>query len=60
MVRNLPANVGDPKGSIPGPGRSPGGGNESHSSILAWEIPCTEKLGWLSVQVGCKEANTTE
>ena len=26
-------------GSIPGSGRYPGGGNESHSSILAWRIP---------------------
>ena len=26
MVKNLPANAGD-KGSIPGSGRSPGGGN---------------------------------
>ena len=26
MVKNLPANAGDP-GSIPGPGRSPGEGN---------------------------------
>ena len=26
-------------GSIPGWGRSPGGGNATHSSILAWRIP---------------------
>ena len=31
-------------GSIPGLGRSPGGGNGNHSSILAWRIPWTEEL----------------
>ena len=33
-------NVGD-LGSIPGLGRSPGEGNGSHSSILAWRMPWT-------------------
>ena len=33
--------------SIPGLGRSPGEGNTTHSSILFWEIPLTEKPGWL-------------
>ena len=41
------SNAGDP-GSIPGSGRSPGEGNGiSHSSILAWRIPWTEKPGRL-------------
>ena len=35
-------NIGD-LGSIPGLGRSPGEGNATHSSILAWKIPWTEK-----------------
>ena len=39
MVKNLPANAGDAGdvGSVPGSGRSPGGGNGNllHSSILA-------------------------
>ena len=35
------------KGLIPGLGRSPGGGNGNHSSILAWEISWTEKPGGL-------------
>ena len=39
-------NVGDP-GSIPGSGRSPGEGTVTHSSILAWKIPWTEKPGRL-------------
>ena len=29
MVKNLPANVGDASGLIPGSGRSPGGGNDN-------------------------------
>ena len=49
MVKNLPANTGDSGdvGSIPELGRSPGEGNRDCSSILAWEIPCTEELGGL-------------
>ena len=44
---------------IPGLGRSPGEGNDDHSSILAWKIPWTEEL------VGCrpwghKESGKTE
>ena len=38
MVKNLPANVGD-MGSIPGSEISPGEGNATHSSIVAWKIP---------------------
>ena len=34
-------NAGD-LGSIPGLGRSPGEGNATHSSILAWRIPWTD------------------
>ena len=49
MVKNSPASAGDVrnKGSIPGSGRSPGGGNATHSSILAWRIPWTEEPGRL-------------
>ena len=39
-------NAGD-KDLIPGSGRSPGEGNGSHSSILAWETPQTEVPGGL-------------
>ena len=46
MAKNPPANEGD-MGSIPELGRSPGEENESHSSILAWEIPRTEEPGRL-------------
>ena len=48
MVKNLPANAGD-AGSIPWLGRSPGGGNKTHYSILAWEIPWTEVTWWAAV-----------
>ena len=44
MVKNPPANAGD-AGSIPGLGRSPGGGNGIRSSILAERIPWTEEHG---------------
>ena len=43
---SLPANAGD-VGLIPGLGRSPGGGNGNHSSILAYKIPWTEEPGGL-------------
>ena len=46
VVKNLPANAGE-AGLIPGLGRSPGEGNATHSSILAWEIPWTEEPGGL-------------
>ena len=49
LVKNSPANAGHIReaGSIPGPGRSPEGGNGKHSSLLAWRIPWTEKPGRL-------------
>ena len=49
MVKNLPADAGDLRdtGSIPGLGRSLGGGHATHSSILAWRIPWTEEPGGL-------------
>ena len=47
MVKALPANAGDTgeASSIPGSGRSPGGGNGNPLQILAWEIPWTEGPG---------------
>ena len=44
-------------GSIPGSGRSPGGGMVTHSSILAWTIPWTEEPGGPR---GGKESDPTE
>ena len=45
-LKNLPANAGD-LGSIPGWGRSLEKEKVTHSSILAWRIPWTEKPGRL-------------
>ena len=62
MVKNLPANAGDAgdSGSIPGSGRSPGGGNGNHSSILAWGILQTEEPGGLQSIGVAKKSDTTE
>ena len=53
-------NTGDP-GSIPGSGRSPGGGQDNHSNILAWRIPWRVEPGGLqsivSQRVGHKWGN---
>ena len=47
MLKNLPASVGDVRdwSSIAGLGRSQGEYMATHSSILAWKIPWTEKPG---------------
>ena len=57
-VKNLPANAGDVKrwGSIPGSGRSPGGGHgnpllENHMDRGAW---------WGYSSWSCRESDTTE
>ena len=49
MVKNTPASAEDLRdtGSMPGSGRSSGGRNATHSSILAWRIPWTEEPGRL-------------
>jgi len=44
-LKESACNVGN-LGSIPGLGRESGERN-THSSILAWEIPCIEKPGGL-------------
>ena len=46
VVKNLPANAGN-LSSIPGSGRSPGGGHTNCSSILVWRILWTEEPGGL-------------
>ena len=49
MVKDLPANAGDLRdiGSIPGSGKSPGGGHGNPLQYLAWRIPWTEESGGL-------------
>ena len=48
MLKNSPANAGDTD-LLPGLGRCPIEGNGNHSSLLAWEIPWTEKPGLQSM-----------
>ena len=49
VVKNTPANAKDIRdmGSIPGLGRSLGGGHSNPLQILAWRILWTEKPGRL-------------
>ena len=49
VIKNLPSNAGDTEdeGSIPGLGRFPRGGHNTHSSILPRRIPWTEEPGEL-------------
>ena len=49
VEKDTPANAGDVRdaGSIPGSGRSPGGGHGNPLSVLAWRIPWTEEPGGL-------------
>ena len=44
----------------PGLGRSPGEGNDYHSSSLSWRIPWTEEPGGLYSPWGHKESDMTE
>ena len=62
VVKNPPANAEDVRdiGSSPGSGRSPGGGHATHSSILAWRIPRTEKPGGGSSPLGGKQSDISE
>ena len=47
VVKNLPVNAGDVKdvGSIPGSGRSPGGGHGTPLHYSCLRIPLTEERG---------------
>ena len=60
MVKNPPANAGDARdaGLTPRSGRSPGEGNGTHSSILAWKIPQTEDPGRQATVHGVTESQT--
>ena len=61
VVKNPPASAGDIRdmGSIPGWGRSPGGGHATHSSILAGESHGQRSLVGYSPW-GLEELDTTE
>ena len=49
VVKNPPANAGDirDEGSVPGSGRSPGGGQGNPLQYSRWRIPWTEEPGRL-------------
>ena len=59
MVKNLPANARD-KGSIPGSGRSPGGGNGHPLDDSCWDDPMDRGAWWAIVRGGHRESDTTK
>ena len=58
VVKDLLANAGD-AGSVPGSGRYPEKEMATHSSILTWRIPWTEKPGRLQ-PMGLQKVGVTE
>ena len=61
MVKNLPLIAGDIRtvGSIPGSGRSPGGGHGNPPQYSCVENPMDREALRATVK-GCKELDTTE
>ena len=61
VVKNLPVSAGDVRdtGSIPGLERSLEKEMATHSSLLAWRIPRSEKPRRLQ-SIGSEESNMTE
>ena len=61
MVKNAPANAGDPRdvGLIPGMGRSPGRGNGSPLQCSWLENPRDGGAWWAAIY-GIAESDTTE
>ena len=62
VVKNPPAKAGDMRdtGSIPGSGRSPGGGHGSPLQNSSLEHPMDRGDWWAYSPWGCKELDTTE
>ena len=46
-------------GSAPGSGRSPGGGHDTHSSVLAWRLR-VDRGAWRATVHGVAESSETE
>ena len=61
VVRNPPANAGDTRdtGSIPGSGRSPGGGNGNPPQYSCLENPVDRGAWWAPVPGVTEELDTT-
>ena len=62
MVKNLPASAGDIKdtGSIPGSGRSAGGGNRKLLQYSCLVDPMDRGTRWAIWSMGSRRADTTE
>ena len=62
MVKSQPAKTGDLRvvGSIPGAGRSPGGGHGKSLQYSCLENPMDRGAWWATVHGGHKESDTTE
>ena len=58
VVKNPPANAGESRdvGSIPGWGRSPGGGHSNPLHVLAWRI--MDRGAWWAIVPGVAEKQT--
>ena len=59
VVKNPPSNAEDTgdAGFIPGSGRSPGVGNATHSSILAWKNSM-DRGAWQAIVQGVTQSQT--
>ena len=62
MVKNLPANAGDVRdtGSIPGSGRSPGGGHGNPRQYSCLVNPMDRGAWWATDHGVAKSCDTTE
>ena len=58
MIKNPPANAGD-IGSIPGLGRSPGGGNDNMFQYSCLGNPMDRGAWWATVLGDAKESDLT-
>jgi len=58
VVKNLPASAGDPS-SIPGLGRSPGGGNGNPLQYSCLRNPMDRGAWWATVHGVAKESAAT-